>query len=388
MTTRLSDYFEIRQERGIEGLPLMSVTMNDGLVPRADLERKTDTSLSAEDHLLVRCGDVAYNMMRMWQGANGVAEQDGLVSPAYVVAKPKPTIDPGFVRHWFKSDRMIYLFWAYSHGLTNDRLRLYGDDFLTIPAKAPPLDEQRRIAAVLDGWDEAIDELVSISFAKRRFFRGWAQKALAGLNAPRKELSEIAHLVKTKVDPSRSQHSSSIELDNLEAGTGVLLGQTDLPADAGTRAEFQAGDVLFGKLRPYLNKYYFAEQAGLASTECWVLRAKTGCDSRFLYLLTQAPAFQAAANIPTGSRMPRADWDIVQNAPLPVPHITIQQRAANAAIGLQREASVFSEQATLLRRQKRGLMQKLLTGEWRVPASIDRLMPGGAEAERLIEAAS
>ena len=322
-----------------------------GIVAR---ERLKGRDILTKTQFVVRAGDFLISRRQISHGACGLVppELDGaLVSNEYLALRPTEKLDLGFLIHLSHSVYFQQTCFHSSIGVHVEKLVFKPEVWLDWSFNIPPLDEQRRIAAVLDAWDEAVDDLLRMASAKRRYFRGWVQKALAELNAPRKELSEIAQLVKTKVDPSRSQHSSSIELDNLEAGTGVLLGQTDLPADAGTRAEFQAGDVLFGKLRPYLNKYYFAEQAGLASTECWILRAKTGCDSRFLYLLTQAPAFQAAANIPTGSRMPRADWDIVQNAPLPVPHIMIQQRAANAAMGLQREAFVFSEQATLLRRQ-------------------------------------
>lgn len=69
-STKLGNVFKSRRERGRTGLPTLSVTLNDGLVLRESLERKTDTNLSPEEHLLVREGDIAYNMMRMWQGAS------------------------------------------------------------------------------------------------------------------------------------------------------------------------------------------------------------------------------------------------------------------------------------------------------------------------------
>ena len=125
----LGNYFRVRKEKGKPGLPTLSVTMNDGLVDRSDLDRKMETNLTPEQHLNVRKGDIAYNMMRMWQGAFGRADKDGIVSPAYVVVRPRESVDSRFAAHWFKSARMIHLFWAYSYGLTEDRLRLYADDF-------------------------------------------------------------------------------------------------------------------------------------------------------------------------------------------------------------------------------------------------------------------
>jgi type I restriction enzyme, S subunit len=75
---RLGDFFSNRQEPGRPGLPVMSVTMNDSLVLRDDLDRRTESGLRPDQHLLVRKGDIAYNMMRMWQGACGLAGGDGM----------------------------------------------------------------------------------------------------------------------------------------------------------------------------------------------------------------------------------------------------------------------------------------------------------------------
>lgn len=108
----------------------------------------------------------------MWQGACGLALADGIVSPAYVVLSPKPNIDSRFAYHWFKSARMIHHFWAYSHGLTEDRLRLYFDEFIKIPAAPPPIERQRRIVAVLDVWDRAIDQSKKLITAKRQLYHG------------------------------------------------------------------------------------------------------------------------------------------------------------------------------------------------------------------------
>ena len=117
-TVLLGELFQLRKEPGVAGLPVLSVTMNDGLIHRDTLDRKTDGKLAPDEHLLIRKGDLAYNMMRMWQGASGLAKQDGIISPAYVVVTPSDAIDPTFAFYWFKSARMIHLFWAYSYGIT------------------------------------------------------------------------------------------------------------------------------------------------------------------------------------------------------------------------------------------------------------------------------
>ncbi|MEG3152205.1 restriction endonuclease subunit S [Sphingomonas sp. ZT3P38] len=148
--THLRDYFIPRRQAGEIGLPLLSVTMNDGIVIRDMLDRRSKSAMTEEAHLLVAPGDIAYNMMRMWQGASGLCRVRGNISPAYVVMTPKDNLDPEFAAHWLKSKEAIDLLWAYSHGLTEDRLRLYPDDFLRIPVRLPPLAEQRRISLTLN----------------------------------------------------------------------------------------------------------------------------------------------------------------------------------------------------------------------------------------------
>jgi type I restriction enzyme S subunit len=98
-------------------------------------------------------------MMRMWQGVSGLAPCDGLVSPAYVVLRPLDGIDPLFASYLFKLPETIRLFHRYSQGLTNDRLRLYYDQFAEI--RVPVLSdvaEQQRIARLLATLDCQIEQ--------------------------------------------------------------------------------------------------------------------------------------------------------------------------------------------------------------------------------------
>lgn len=179
--SKLGNLFTDSKSRGRAGLPTLSVTMKNGLVRRDTLDRRMSDGLSPEDHLLVRPGDIVYNTMRMWQGASGLCGEEGLVSPAYVVQRPTEHIDPHFAAFWFKSSRMIYLFWAYSYGLTGDRLRLYSKDFRAIPVTHPTsLDEQRAIADILDTAKREIELLEQLRDQIQLQKRGLMQKLLTG----------------------------------------------------------------------------------------------------------------------------------------------------------------------------------------------------------------
>lgn len=176
---RLGDLFSNRRQNGRADVPTLSVTLNNGLVPREDLDRKQETSLAPEEHLLVRPGDIAYNMMRMWQGALGLATQEGLVSPAYVVLSPTRKVDPLYAYHFLKSSRSIYLLWAYSHGLTDDRLRLYYDDFAKIPATIPSVDKQVFVGKLLSTWDRTLQITGELSGSSRQQKAALMQKLLS-----------------------------------------------------------------------------------------------------------------------------------------------------------------------------------------------------------------
>ncbi len=373
MTSRLlhlGDLFRSRRQRGRAGLPVFAVTMGYGLVHRDTLERKTNGALAPEGHLLIRKGDIAYNMMRMWQGASGLATTDGIVSPAYVVVAPKDGIDPLFASYWFKSARMIYLFWAYSYGITGDRLRLYYKDFSRIPVSVPPKPKQKRIGEILSTTDRAIAGLEQLVAAKRTLKKGLAhqlltgQRRLPGFGKPwhKREFGQLASLSKKRFDPQNGENRRCIELEHISQGDGCLIGTIDSRGQQSMKAVFSKGNVLYGKLRPNLRKSYLCDFDGVCSTEIWVLQAQIGvCCSEYLAQLVQTERFVAAACITSGSKMPRADWGYVSEIPFDIPDVLEQDRIAAVLGAADREIFLLEKKLTALRELKKGLMQRLLS---------------------------
>lgn len=171
--------FDNRKERGKEGLPLYSVTLDRGLIPRDDLARDISSAASDESNLRVYEGDLVYNTMRMWQGAVGRATTDSMVSPAYVVLSPKQNTSSRFFDQWFERSRSLYDLWAYSHGLTKDRLRLYFDDFCQVPVMLPERKEQERVADLFDAVERRLRLLEQATAAQQEFKRGMMQRIFA-----------------------------------------------------------------------------------------------------------------------------------------------------------------------------------------------------------------
>lgn len=107
---------------------------------------------------------------------------------------------------------------------------------------------------------------------------------------------------------------------------GVLNKDLRDKEDGKTGIKFYAGDVLYGKLRPYLMNWLYPQFNGVAVGDFWVLRA-TECDSSFLYRLVQTDSFQRLANVSSGSKMPRADWNLISQSFFAVPADHAEQKA-------------------------------------------------------------
>ena len=288
---RLGNLFTSRREKGRPGLPTLSVTLNDGLVNREDMERKHDSSLAPEEHLLVKPGDIAYNMMRMWQGAFGLADREGLVSPAYVVLKAKKGIDPLYASYLFKTERMKYLFWAYSYGLTDDRLRLYYPDFSRIPLATPGMKEQERVAKLMSVWDDAIVSADQMIHNGRRQKSALLQKLLPGPHDHSSltvgwhvtRMSDLVDLSPRKSPRPEDGRVSFIPMEAVsEDGHILRTYEREYESVCTGYSSFCDGDILVAKITPCFENGKGALVGGLCngvgfgSTEFHVMRPRGG----------------------------------------------------------------------------------------------------------------
>ena len=145
---KLGELFKERSERSNQG-ELISVTITNGVVPASSLERKDNSSEDKSNYKQVKTGDIAYNTMRMWQGASGVSPYSGILSPAYTVLIPSAEVSSSFFAQMFKLVRMLHLFQRYSQGLTSDTWNLKYPLLSEIRVTIPSLAEQERISEFL-----------------------------------------------------------------------------------------------------------------------------------------------------------------------------------------------------------------------------------------------
>lgn len=177
---RMGDLFEERNETGYERLPLLSITREEGVISRDDVERKDTSSEDKSGYRRICPGDIGYNTMRMWQGVSALSSLEGIVSPAYTVCTPKDGVDGRFMSYLFKLPRTVNLFYRYSQGLTSDTWNLKYRHFCEIKLSIPVIEEQWAISNVLKACDEEIGLLRNRLEAIKMQKKGLMQKVLTG----------------------------------------------------------------------------------------------------------------------------------------------------------------------------------------------------------------
>jgi len=177
---RISDIYAERSQRGASDMELLSVTMNDGVVPRSEIEGKDNSSEDKSNYKVVLKGDMVYNSMRMWQGANGISPCDGIVSPAYTVLMPKNQISNGYFAALFKSPNLINQFRKNSQGMTSDTWNLKYPQIAPIKVCLPTLTEQEKIADMLGTLDKRIARQTQLVDSLKKYKRGLIKTLISG----------------------------------------------------------------------------------------------------------------------------------------------------------------------------------------------------------------
>ena len=153
---KLGELFAESSERASDR-EILSVSVNDGIYPASESDRDANPGASLTNYKVVHVGDVVYNSMRMWQGAVDSSRYEGIVSPAYVVARPKPCAHPRFASRLIRQPEMLAIYKRMSQGNSKDTQVLKFEEFAKIVAHVPQAsDEQAAVAAVFDDLDSLI----------------------------------------------------------------------------------------------------------------------------------------------------------------------------------------------------------------------------------------
>ena len=199
-----------------------------------------------------------------------------------------------------------------------------------------------------------------------------------------KRLGDIASIRNQKVLPANvNADTPCVELDHIGSGNGQLLKSSTAEYSTASKYRFFAGDVLFGRLRSYLRKFWLADRDGICTTEIWPLMVDTEqVDSEFLHAIVQSDQFFSMASISYGTHMPRTDWGVMRNFTVMLPQVQEQRAIAEVLSDVDGLLNALEALIVKKRAIKQATMQQLLTGKTRLPG-----FSGAWETKRLMEIA-
>jgi type I restriction enzyme S subunit len=386
--TRLGTRFKERKTKvSDKDFPPLSVTKN-GTVPQLANAAKSN---DGDNRKLVKKGDFAINSRSDRKGSSGIAYQDGSVSLIYIVMEPL-NIHPIYCNYLLKSYNFIEEFYRMGHGIVADLWTTRYDEMKAIMVGIPPLPEQTAIAQFLDDKTTKIDAAITIkqqqiSLLKERkqilihkaVTRGlddsvqlkdsgveWIGDIPEGWEV--KRLKFTSNLVSEKVLSKESQ-LEYIGMENIKSWTGQFI-PSDSETD-GLANYFDKGDVLFGKLRPYLAKVYLAKKEGICSSEFLVYRAGNLTYNWYLNLIMLSFEFINLIDSSTyGSKMPRANSEFIGNQVIPIPPLSEQKEISayieTASQKIETAIGLKQQEIAKLKEYKSSLINGVVTGKVKV----------------------
>lgn len=319
----------------------------------------------------------------------GLIKNDGLCSPAYSqFVLDKNGYAPYYYYYYLNLDftkELLHLAKNLRHSLNEEQLG-------NVKIPCPPVKEQISIANFLDAKCSEIDSLTAdiekqietLQEYKKSVITDAVTKGLdtnvemkdsgvewIGIMPEAWGLKPLKYCVFLKTNKSKT-NEGYVGLEHVKSWSGQLI-----PPDGdefiaeGEALTFTKGDVLFGKLRPYLAKCFLASCDGSCSTEFLVLKP-TNVDEQFLKFLLLTPTFIDTVNMSTnGVKMPRANWDFVGSIKIPIPNKKEQTAIVNFLNTKCAEIDTIvkekQKQLEVLAQYKQSLIYEYVTGKKAVP---------------------
>ena len=207
--------FSHRVEQGIPGLPVLQVSLHSGITAE-NIDKSGRPKRLIADHTrykLVRGGDLAYNTMRMWQGAVGVCSTDGLVSPAYVVIRPRTGVAPRFYEFVFRTAVYKQQVNRHSTGIVSDRNRLYWESFKQMPNVLLSGEEQQAICSLIQGETGSLSFAISRLQREIELLREYRTRLVADVVTGKLDVREAAARLPDEAAPDTADDDIGLSLD-------------------------------------------------------------------------------------------------------------------------------------------------------------------------------
>ncbi|MDE0396165.1 MAG: restriction endonuclease subunit S [Candidatus Poribacteria bacterium] len=322
--------------------------------------------------------DILYGKLRAYLDKVVIAEMEGICSTDILVVTANSKTIPRFLVYLLHTQPLIRHAVATSTGVNHPRTswNSLGEFVLALP----PLSEQRAIAHVLQTIQEA-------KFTRQREIELERERRAALMEylfshgtkgEPRKQteigdipesweivqLKEIANLRRENVKPKDSQNLNFVGLEHIDSGESTLKRWGDASAMKSAKNRFYPDDVLYGKLRSYLDKAVIAEMDGICSTDILVFAANSKILPRFLvYLLHTETFVNHAVATSTGISHPRTSWDSLGKFTFTLPSLPEQRAIAAVFQAIDEKTAALEREVEHLAELFHTMLDELMTGQ-------------------------
>lgn len=373
---QIGDIYVERGQRGAGDMELLSVTMNDGVMPRSEIEGKDNSSEDKSNYKVVRKDDMVYNSMRMWQGANGVSNYDGIVSPAYTVLMPIEEIDNRYFAALFKTSNLINEFRKKSQGLTSDTWNLKYPQIRPIRLYIPSLREQHKISAFIDALEERIGKQRQLVDALKKYKKGVIQHIFRSSHTLIKR-SQWQQVRLGDIFKKVSRRNTNGKIKNVitnSAEYGLIpqrdFFDKDIAVDGNTSTYYviEEGDFVYNPRKsnnaPFgpFNRYTLSEQGIISPLyTCLVLQANINPSYLAWYFKSDAWHRYIYDNGSQGVRHDRVSMtdNLLMGIPVIYPERKIQDNIANTLDLIESRLHLAQNKLDLLNIERNGFMQQL-----------------------------
>ena len=380
---RLGFYFKERREKVSDKVfsPL-SVTKN-GIVPQLENAAKSD---DGDNRKKVCKGDFVINSRSDRKGSSGLSQLDGSVSLINTVIEPK-NINENYIHYLLKSQPFQEEYYRYGKGIVADLWSTNYSEMKNIIISSPTLKEQQQIANFLDKATAKIDTLIEKQTKQIELLKEKRQAVIShavtkGINpnVPMKdsgvewlaeipehwEVKKLKFVLQILNKKEKIINQIVVALENIESWSGKYI-ESD-SSYQGDDVAFCIGDILFGKLRPYLAKVFLCSFDGIAFGDLLAYRPIKDYASKYaFYSLISEDFIKIVDSSTYGTKMPRASSEFLSEMRLTVPPLKEQQQIANYLDEKTSKIDILIEKSNksieLLKEKRTAIISAAVTGK-------------------------
>lgn len=387
------DLFEevVEYTNNISQYPLYSLTIENGVTPKTErYERSFLITKDSNNYKVVKKDEFVYNPMNLRFGALARLEEDKKVSVSgyYNVFKVKSKYSPQFIEYFLKSERMMYLYNSYATGSLKEKQRVHYSQFIQFKLPMPNIEEANKIASILSTWDKAIDLKKELIEKKIEQKKSLMQKLLSGeVRLPGFKgdwgslpIKELASEKFTDGDWIETPYITNkgiylIQTGNIGIGEFIEKNEKKFITEKSFKelncTEVKPGDLLICRLADPIGRSCIVPDTGykmITSVDVTILgiNQEVALTEFVNYQLCVPKNLYRMDILGAGSTRKRISRKNLGKVEILLPKLEEQKAIVDLLSTIDKEIELNKKELFELNKQKKGLMQLLLTGKIRV----------------------